>query len=80
LIDEHGLSVLPISSLGLNYPVSEERISSGIDRLDAMMGGKGYYRGSSILISGTAARARQPFRGVRRQDLPDWRALPLFLV
>jgi circadian clock protein KaiC len=58
LIDENGLSVLPISSLGLNYPVSEERISSGIERLDAMLGVKGYYRGSSILISGTAGTGK----------------------
>ena len=58
LIDEHGLSVLPISSLGLNYPVSEERISSGIDRLDSMLGCQGYYRGSSILISGTAGTGK----------------------
>ncbi|HTY64147.1 MAG TPA: circadian clock protein KaiC [Acidobacteriota bacterium] len=58
LIDEDGLSVLPISSLELNYPVSEERVSSGIGRLDAMMGGKGYYRGSSILISGTAGTGK----------------------
>jgi circadian clock protein KaiC len=58
LIDEHGLSVLPISSLGLNYPVSEERVSTGIDRLDSMLGGKGYYRGSSILISGTAGNGK----------------------
>jgi circadian clock protein KaiC len=58
LIDEHGLSVLPISSLGLNYPVSLDRISSGIDRLDAMLDGKGYYRGSSILISGTAGTGK----------------------
>ncbi|HSB67822.1 MAG TPA: circadian clock protein KaiC [Candidatus Methylomirabilis sp.] len=58
LIDEHGLSVLPISSLGLTYPVSKERISTGIPRLDAMLGGKGYYRGSSILISGTAGTGK----------------------
>jgi circadian clock protein KaiC len=58
LIDENGLSVLPISSLGLTYPVSEERVSTGIDRLDAMLGGKGYYRGSSILISGTAGTGK----------------------
>ena len=58
LIDEHGLSVLPISSLGLNYPVSEERISTGIPRMDAMLGGKGYYRGSSILVSGTAGTGK----------------------
>ncbi|MCE5278520.1 MAG: circadian clock protein KaiC [Planctomycetaceae bacterium] len=58
LIDEHGLSVLPISSLGLEYPVSNERVSTGIARLDAMMGGKGYYRGSSILISGMAGTGK----------------------
>ena len=58
LIDEHGLSVLPISSLGLTYPVSTERISTGIPRLDAMLGGKGYYRGSSIFVSGTAGTGK----------------------
>ncbi len=52
-IDKEGLSVLPISSLGLEYPVSTERVSTGIKELDAMFGGKGYFRGSSILISGT---------------------------
>ncbi len=58
LIDEKGLSVLPISSLGLDYPVSSERVPTGIPRLDTMMGGKGYYRGSSILISGTAGTGK----------------------
>jgi circadian clock protein KaiC len=58
LIDEQGLSVLPISSLGLNYPVNEERVSTGIERLDVMLGGKGYYRGSSILVSGTAGTGK----------------------
>jgi len=58
LIDEHGLSVLPISSLGLTYPVGTERVSTGIPRLDAMLGGKGYYRGSSILVSGTAGTGK----------------------
>ncbi len=58
LIDENGLSVLPISSLGLDYPVSTERVPTGIRRLDAMMAGKGYYRGSSILISGTAGTGK----------------------
>jgi circadian clock protein KaiC len=58
LIDRHGLSVLPISSLGLTYPVTTERISSGISRLDAMLGGAGYYRGSSILISGIAGTGK----------------------
>lgn len=54
LIDEKGFSVLPITSLGLEHQVSDERISSGIPRLDTMLGGEGYYRGSTILISGTA--------------------------
>ena len=54
LIDEQGLSVLPISSLGLNYPVSDVRVPSGIARLDAMLNGKGYFKGSSVLVSGTA--------------------------
>ena len=58
LIDENGISVLPITSLGLQHKVSSERISSGIPRLDTMLGGKGYYRGSSILISGTAGTGK----------------------
>jgi circadian clock protein KaiC len=49
---------LPISSLGLDYPVTTERVSSGIATLDAMFGGKGYYRGSSVLISGTAGTGK----------------------
>ncbi len=58
LIDENGISVLPITSLGLHHIVSSERISSGIPRLDTMLGGKGYYRGSSILVSGTAGTGK----------------------
>lgn len=58
MIDEHGLSVLPISSLGMNHSVSTERVSSGIERLDAMLGGKGYYKGSSVLVSGTAGTGK----------------------
>jgi circadian clock protein KaiC len=54
MIDEHGLSVLPISSLGLDYPAGQERVSTGIPRLDSMLGGQGYYRGSSVLVSGSA--------------------------
>jgi circadian clock protein KaiC len=53
LIGDEGLSVLPITSLGLNHKVSNGRISSGIPRLDAMLGGRGYFRGSSILLTGT---------------------------
>ncbi len=58
LIDETGISVMPITSIGLQHDVSSERISSGIPRLDTMMGGKGYYRNSSILISGTAGTGK----------------------
>jgi circadian clock protein KaiC len=52
LIDEHGISVMPITSLRLQHTVSRERISTGIPQLDAMMGGKGYYRGSAVMVSG----------------------------
>jgi circadian clock protein KaiC len=58
LIDEHGISVLPISSLGLDHAAPALRISTGIDRLDGMMGGKGFFRGSSILLSGTAGTGK----------------------
>ena len=58
LIDEDGFSVLPITSLGLQHEVSTERISTGVPRLDAMLGGKGFYRGSTILISGTAGTGK----------------------
>jgi len=58
LIDEEGISVLPITSLKLENEVSTERISFGIPALDEMMGGKGFYRGSSILVSGTAGTGK----------------------
>jgi circadian clock protein KaiC len=58
LIDENGIHVLPLTSLRLNHPASSERISSGVPRLDAMLGGQGYYRGSSVLISGTAGTGK----------------------
>lgn len=63
LIDENGFSVMPISSLGLAHDVSSERISTGIPRLDIMVGGKGYYRGSSVLISGTAGTGKSSLAG-----------------
>src|ERR1700704_2710716 len=53
LIGEDGISVLPITSLGLNHKISTERIATGIPRLDAMLGGRGFFRGSSILLTGT---------------------------
>jgi circadian clock protein KaiC len=58
LIDEGGISLLPITSLGLKHVASMERVSSGLPGLDAMMGGPGYYRGSSVLVSGTAGSGK----------------------
>lgn len=58
IIDKKGILVLPITSLGLDHPVSTERISSGIPRLDNMLGGEGFYRGTSILLSGTAGTGK----------------------
>jgi circadian clock protein KaiC len=58
LIGKHGISVLPITSLGLEHQVSTERVSTGIKELDEMLGGRGFYRGSSILLSGTAGTGK----------------------
>lgn len=58
LIDKSGFAVLPMTSLGLNHRASSERISSGIERLDTMLGGKGFHRGSTILLSGTAGSGK----------------------
>ena len=58
LIDESGISILPVTSLGLTHKASTERMSSGIPRLDQMLGGKGYFKGSTILVSGTAGTGK----------------------
>ncbi len=58
LIGDHGISVLPITGIGLDYPVSQARVLSGIPALDEMLGGKGYFRGSSVLVSGTAGTGK----------------------
>jgi circadian clock protein KaiC len=58
LIDEDGISVLPITSLGLNHEAHNEHVPSGIPRLDTMLGGKGYYRASSVLVTGTAGTGK----------------------
>jgi circadian clock protein KaiC len=52
IIDENGISILPVTSVRLDYPASTERVTTGVPRLDAMLEGKGYLKGSSILISG----------------------------
>lgn len=58
LINEDGISVLPITSLTLSHPVSSDRVSSGIPALDKMLDGQGFFRGSSILVSGTAGTGK----------------------
>ncbi|MCE9644673.1 MAG: circadian clock protein KaiC [Chloroflexi bacterium] len=58
LIDEDGISVLPVTSLGLQQIASSERVPTGVGRLDAMLGGAGYFRGSSVLVSGTAGTGK----------------------
>lgn len=58
LITSEGLSVLPISSMHLDHSAPTEQVSSGIDALDQMLGGQGFYRGSSILLSGSAGTGK----------------------
>lgn len=62
-IDEHGISVLPITSLGLEHPVSAGRVSTGVPGIDEMLGGKGYLRASSILVTGTAGSGKTSVAG-----------------
>jgi circadian clock protein KaiC len=58
MIDDDGLSVLPITSLALAHKASSARVSTGVAGLDGMLGGKGFFRGSSILVSGTAGAGK----------------------
>lgn len=58
LIGHNGVSVLPITSIGLQHLASDERVSSGVESLDEMLGGAGLFRGSSVLISGTAGTGK----------------------
>lgn len=62
-IDESGISVLPIASLGLQHRVSAGRVSAGLPDLDDMLGGKGYFRESSVLVSGTAGTGKTSLAG-----------------
>jgi circadian clock protein KaiC len=62
LIDEDGITVMPVTSLNLNHPVLSKRISSGIPELDTMLGG-GFYKSSSILLSGTAGTGKTNVAG-----------------
>jgi circadian clock protein KaiC len=58
LIDEDGITVMPLSSTGLDYGTSDERVSTGVQGLDDMMGGQGLFRGSSVLLSGTTGTGK----------------------
>jgi circadian clock protein KaiC len=58
LIDESGFSVLPSTSMRLNHVVSTERVSSGVKDLDAMLEGEGFYKGSSVMVTGTAGSGK----------------------
>jgi circadian clock protein KaiC len=58
LIDEKGITVLPITMAGMDYQVSSERVTTGVPELNEMLGGKGYYRGSTILLSGSAGTGK----------------------
>ncbi len=58
LIEDTGISVLPITSVEMRHKISSERISSGIAPLDEMLGGQGFFLGSSILVSGTAGTGK----------------------
>lgn len=61
LIDKSGISVLPITSLGLTHSAPTTHVSSGIDALDEMLDGKGFFCGASVLISGTAGTGKSTF-------------------
>jgi circadian clock protein KaiC len=58
LIDDEGLSVMPVTSAGLSHGVTDERVPTGVPGLDDMLGGQGWYRGSSVLISGMAGSGK----------------------
>lgn len=57
LIDENGINILPITSVALDHSALEERVPTGVDRLDGMLGG-GVYRGTTVLVSGTAGTGK----------------------
>jgi len=58
LIDDDGISLVPVTSLALAHRASTRRVSSGIASLDRMLGGKGFFRGSSVLVSGGAGAGK----------------------
>jgi circadian clock protein KaiC len=63
LISDQGISVLPVTSLGLTHSAPNQHVSSGVRKLDEMLAGKGYFRGSSVLVSGTAGAGKTSLAG-----------------
>lgn len=63
LIDRHGFSVMPITSVGLDYPAIDSRVSTGVADLDEMLAGKGHFKGSSILVSGMSGAGKSSLAG-----------------
>lgn len=63
LIGDRGINVLPITALGLDHIASNDRVSTGVAKLDQMLGGKGFFRGSSVLVSGTAGTGKTSLAG-----------------
>jgi circadian clock protein KaiC len=58
LIDSHGFVVIPITAISLNYPAEDGCMSTGVPKLDEMLGGKGYFRGSTLMVSGSAGTGK----------------------
>lgn len=69
LITEDGLSVLPVTSLKLEHEVSDQIVSTGIPALNEMFGRKGFYEGSSILLTGTAGTAKTTLAAAFAQEV-----------
>ena len=79
LIDEDGISVVPITSLVLTHKALTDRVSTGIPALDEMMEGKGFFRGSSVLVTGTAGTGKSSLAAnFARCGLRPRRTLPVF--
>lgn len=58
MIDTRGIHLYPMSDVKLDYPVSAQRVSTGVGRLDEMLGGEGYFKGSTVLVSGSSGTGK----------------------
>ena len=80
IISSSGISIYPITSLGLNYTTSNQRISSGIDRLDTLLGGGGFYKGSSIMVSGSTGSGKSSVAAAFAQSMHRLKKRCLFFA